>query len=111
MTGQPDYVLGYLDDIDLRLLRIFATIVECGGVTAAEPALNMANSTLSTHLATLEGRLGVRLCQRGRAGFGLTTAGERVYQAARRMFHSVEEFNDAVHAARATPNAAITLLV
>lgn len=111
MAGQPDYILGHLADIDVRLLRIFATIVERGGVTAAEPILNMANSTLTTHLATLEGLLQVRLCRRGRAGFALTPQGRQVYEAARRMFQSLDEFRAAVSQARASPPEKISMLV
>ncbi len=97
MSKQSNYVLGYLNDSDLRLLRIFSTIVECGGVTAAESKLNMANSTLSTHLVTLEDHLQMKLCRRGRAGFELTSEGRAVYEAAERMFQSIEEFGRSVH--------------
>src|SRR5579862_5030713 len=111
MSRQSNYVLGYLNDSNLRLLRIFSTIVECGGVTAAEAELNMANSTLSTHLATLEDNLQMKLCRRGRAGFELTAEGRQVYEAAERMFRSLEEFRRSVEEARAVPPAQIRILV
>ena len=41
----------HLSDIDLRLIRIFCTIVDCSGFAGAQIALNMAQSTLSTHLS------------------------------------------------------------
>jgi LysR family transcriptional regulator, transcriptional activator for bauABCD operon len=111
MSKQRNYVLGYLNDSDLRLLRIFSTIVECGGITAAEAELNMANSTLSTHLATLEAHLHMKLCRRGRAGFELTSEGRQVYEAAERMFQSLEEFRRSVQSAQAEPPAQIRVLV
>jgi LysR family transcriptional regulator, transcriptional activator for bauABCD operon len=111
MSRQSNYVLGYLNDSNLRLLRIFSTIVECGGVTAAEVELNMANSTLSTHLATLEDHLQMKLCRRGRAGFELTSEGRQVYEAAERMFRSLEEFRRSVQSARAVSPAQIRILV
>src|SRR5579862_2729090 len=111
MSRQSNYVLGYLNDSNLRLLRIFSTIVECGGVTAAEAELNMANSTLSTHLATLEDNLQMKLCRRGRAGFELTAEGRQVYEAAERMFRSLEEFRRSVQRARAVPPAHLRILV
>ena len=65
-----------LDNIDLRLLRVFVTLVEAGGFADAQVALNLSASTLSTHLAALERKLGGRLCERGRGGFRLTPFGE-----------------------------------
>ena len=81
-----------LSDVDLRLLRIFSTIVDCNGFRNAQIALNMAQSTLSTHLSTLEARLGSRLCERGRGGFRLTLEGEETYRAAQELFRSIEGF-------------------
>ncbi|MEM1346668.1 MAG: LysR family transcriptional regulator [Pseudomonadota bacterium] len=85
-----------LSDVDLRLLRIFCTIVECNGFQGAQIALNIAQSTLSTHLAALEAKLGSRLCQRGRGGFRLTPAGEDTYNAAQDLFRNVERFEAAM---------------
>ncbi|MBN9114338.1 MAG: LysR family transcriptional regulator, partial [Pandoraea sp.] len=72
-------------DFDLRLLRIFKTVSDCGGFSAAESALNMNLSTISTHMADLEARLGIRLCERGRRGFRLTEEGHSLYRAAERL--------------------------
>jgi DNA-binding transcriptional LysR family regulator len=85
-----------LGDTDLRLLRIFATIVDCNGFAKAQTALNMAPSTLSAHLSALEARLGGRLCERGRGGFSLTRAGEETYRAAQDLFRSIEGFDAAM---------------
>lgn len=82
-----------LSDVDLRLLRIFATIVECNGFRDAQIALNMAPSTLSAHLATLEARLGSRLCERGRRGFRLTQAGEETYRSIQDLFRAIDGFD------------------
>ena len=90
----------HLSDIDLRLVRIFCTIVECNGFQGAQVALNMAQSTLSTHLAALEAKLGSRLCLRGRGGFRLTPAGEDTYAAAQDLLRDLERFEarmDRVH--------------
>jgi DNA-binding transcriptional LysR family regulator len=67
---------------DLRLLKVFMTVVDSGGYTAAQAELNVGTSTISNHMTELEQRLGARLCQRGRIGFQLTDKGEFVYQAA-----------------------------
>nr|WP_244109845.1 LysR family transcriptional regulator [Burkholderia arboris] len=44
--------------MDLQLLRLFLTIVESGGFSAAQGTLGMAPSTISTQMAKLETRLG-----------------------------------------------------
>lgn len=90
----------HLSDIDLRLIRIFCTIVDCNGFAGAQIALNMAQSTLSTHLATLEAKLGSKLCERGRGGFRVTPAGEDTYAAAQELLRNLERFEatmDRVH--------------
>lgn len=81
-----------LSDADLRLLRVFHTIVMSGGVTAAQPELNASQSTISTQLSQLETRLGFQLCQRGRSGFKLTERGRVVFEEARILFSAVDEF-------------------
>jgi len=62
-------------DVDLRLLRIFVAIVECGGLSAAESRLNIGRSTISAHLSDLEVPLVFNLCRRGGAGLELTDNG------------------------------------
>ena len=58
-----------LDSVDLRLLRVLVAVVEGRGFAAAQTQLNVGASTISNHMSALETRLGVKLCQRGRAGF------------------------------------------
>lgn len=82
-----------LTDIDLRLIRIFVTVVDCNGFQNAQIALNMAQSTLSTHMAALEAKLGSKLCERGRSGFRLTPTGEDTYAAAQELFRALERFD------------------
>lgn len=88
---------GQLSDIDLRQLRIFKTVVESGGFSAAEPTLNLANSTISNYIADLEKRLDMHLCERGRGGFRITEQGHVVYEATIELLHSLELFKDRVN--------------
>lgn len=81
-------------DIDLRLIRIFRVIVEAQGLAGAQLLLNLSQSRISTSLAELEARLGVRLCRRGRAGFALTEAGRSVYEASHDLFEAVDRFSN-----------------
>lgn len=81
-----------LHDVDLKLLRVFATIVKCGGFSAAQAALNAGQSTISEQMSHLETRLGVKLCQRGRSGFQLTEQGVAIHEASLRLLSAVENF-------------------
>lgn len=82
-----------LDNIDLRLLRVFVVLAEEGGFHDAQIALNLSQSTLSTHLSALERKLGGQLCERGRSGFRLTPFGEATFAAAKRLFDDVDAFH------------------
>lgn len=93
-------LLSQLDQIDLRLLRVFCRVVECGGFSAAQGQLDLSQSTISAHMASLEERLDMRLCHRGRGGFRLTEDGHLVYEAAQRLFLALEAFNSQIEAQR-----------
>jgi DNA-binding transcriptional LysR family regulator len=85
-----------LGDAELRLLRVFASVVQHGGFTAAQSALGMTQATISTHMRHLEERIGLRLCTRGRSGFQLTEEGRLVYDAALELFGSLEKFQSRI---------------
>ena len=91
---------GQLADMDLKLLRIFKTVAECGGVAAAEDELNIAPSTISNYLADLEQRLGMTLCLRGRRGFSLTEQGQSVYSAINELLAALEQFQGRIRGTR-----------
>lgn len=86
-----------LGDSEIKLLRIFKAVVESGGVSAAETELNVGRSTISKHLSDLELRLDLKLCHRGPSGFCVTTAGQRVLEAAEHLLDSVSEFRGRVN--------------
>lgn len=91
-------IMKNLHDVDLKHLRIFSAVVECGGFTAAENILDVNCSSISKAMSDLEARLGVTLCKRGRAGFELTEQGEKLYQSCNKLFsaigHYVSEVDD-----------------
>ncbi len=90
-----------LSDVDIRLIRIFMTVSECGGFAASELELNIGRSTISKHISDLELRIGLKLCNRGPSGFSLTPEGDLVLQAARRLFASIDIYQaeiDDIHA-------------
>ncbi|WP_432473171.1 LysR family transcriptional regulator [Amphritea sp. HPY] len=88
---------GQLADMDLRLLRVFKTVVEAGGFTAAEIQLNLANSTISNYISDLEKRLDMRLCERGRAGFSVTEQGQVVYSATLELLTAMDQFRNTIN--------------
>jgi DNA-binding transcriptional LysR family regulator len=89
--------LGQVSDFELRLLRLFKTVVECGSFSAAESALGISRSAISLHMSDLEKRLGLRLCQRGRAGFALTDEGREVLRASETLLAAIEGFRSEIN--------------
>lgn len=96
--GKRKALLGRVSDVDLRLLRIFQAVVNCGGFSAAEIDLGIGRSTISTHIGELEARLGTRLCERGRGGFALTAHGRKIYEASLGLMKALDEFRHEVNA-------------
>lgn len=88
--------LGQLGDSDLRLLKVFKSVADCGGMAAAELELNVGISTISRHIKDLETRLGLSLCRRGRAGFALTAEGQRIYEETSRFLAAADAFRTGV---------------
>ena len=95
-SRRPD-PLAQVSDFEIRLLRIFRSVVECGGFSAAESVLGIGRSAISQQMSDLEQRLGLRLCQRGRAGFALTEEGREVYQSSLQLLSALESFRTEVN--------------
>ncbi len=96
MQVKKKAVLGQISDTDIRLLRVFRSVVECGGMAAAELELNISTSTISRHIKDLETRLGLTLCRRGRGGFALTPEGERIHEETLRLLASTDAFRASI---------------
>lgn len=90
--------LGQVGDYEIRLLKVFQAVVECGGFAAAETELSIGRSTISIHIANLEQRLNLKLCRRGRGGFALTEEGVEVFELMKELFSSLETFRAGVNA-------------
>lgn len=90
--AHPRAWLGQVGDTDLRLLKVFKAVVDCGGMAAAELELNVGRSTISRHVKDLEQRLGLVLCRRGRGGFALTDEGRSVHADTLRLLEALESF-------------------
>lgn len=87
-----------LGEPHIRLLRVFKAVVESGGFSAAEVALNISKPAISLAINELESLLNMRLCHRGRSGFSVTEQGEQVYQSALQLLGSLETFRSQINA-------------
>lgn len=85
-------MLNQLNYNDIKSLQVFTVVADCHGISAAQSALNMAQSAISLHLKYLEDKLGLTLCLRGRSGFSLTKEGEQIYQACQQLSDSFNIF-------------------
>lgn len=81
-----------LREVDVKRLKLFKQVAECGGLTAAEKVLNINLPTISAHLASLESSIGFKLCERGRKGFRLTREGQSVLNSCNKLFASLDQF-------------------
>jgi DNA-binding transcriptional LysR family regulator len=79
-------------DVDIRQIRVFLAVAQCGGFSAAQDMLSLAQSTISTEVAALEARLGYVLCRRGRGGFQLTPQGEAFVADATTLLAALSNF-------------------
>jgi DNA-binding transcriptional LysR family regulator len=74
--------------VEAQRLRLFLTVVDCGGLAPAAAALRLPESALEQALTGLESRLGVPLLVR--APFALTDGGERLVPAARDLLGQLD---------------------
>jgi DNA-binding transcriptional LysR family regulator len=69
----------------IRDVEIVGEVVRAGGFRAAARRLGLAQSAISTRLAALERRLGIKLFERAGRGVRLTAAGRRFLEQAERL--------------------------
>jgi len=96
MLSRNKALLYRISDVDIRLLRVFRTVVDCGGLAASEFELNIGRSTISRHLSDMETRIGMKLCNRGPGGFSLTREGELVLEAANQLMDALFAFQSQI---------------
>lgn len=82
-----------LHENSIRKLRVFVTVVDCGGFSAAQTQLGASAATISIQMKELEEQLGMILCHRGRSGFRITEQGRAVYDAAQSVLGAFSNFN------------------
>ena len=76
--------------IDLKDLRYFASIAQCGSMTAAAKSLHVSQPTLTVAMQNLEEQLGTQLFLRERSGVRLTATGEELLAYGQEIFRMLE---------------------
>ncbi len=99
-----NFSLGQIGDAEIKQLKIFKTVVDCGGFSAAETQLNISRPTISIHIANLESRLHLTLCKRGRSGFALTEEGAVIYEQTERLLGMLDGFRNTVNNLSSVPS-------
>lgn len=98
-----------LNERDLRSLRIFCAAAQAGGFAAAERQLNMSKASISRHIKEVEERLGVRLCDRGPAGFKLSAAGRVALELTTSALNSLERIKPEIDAVREVISGTVSI--
>ncbi|MBQ0760143.1 MAG: LysR family transcriptional regulator [Zhongshania sp.] len=81
-----------IDATHIKDLQILLAVVEANGIANARAILNKDASTISRAISSLEIRLGLKLCERGRQGFCLTQEGEVLVDETLKLFSSFRTF-------------------
>lgn len=98
-----------LTERDLRSLRVFCSVAEAGGFSAAEDRLHLSKASISRHIRDVEMRLGVRLCYRGPAGFRLTDAGILAQDLATQALRSLDHIKAEIDAIQGVNSGTLTI--
>src|SRR5271157_4581972 len=75
---------------------VFARVVETASFTSTARHFGMSRAMVSTHIQSLESRLGVCLLNRNTRRVGATEIGQNYYERCLRILYEVEEAERAV---------------
>jgi len=95
--------------MDLRQLRYFLSIVECGSFSKASEELNIAQPALSLHVRNMEEGLGVKLLFRRPHGVVTTEAGQILVRRARSILDQVQQVQEEILEHEAEPSGLVRL--
>lgn len=95
--------------IDSRRLFYFSQVAKMGSFTAAEAALDVAQSTLSRQIQILEEELGAPLLLRASRGVSLTHAGELLLAQGERIIREMETAREQISMAKANARGRVTI--
>jgi DNA-binding transcriptional LysR family regulator len=90
-------------------MEVFRWVVELGSFSRAADRLNLSNATVTTHVASLENRLGIKLLNRTTRRLALTDDGSAYLDHVRRVLADVEETESVLTAGRITPQGVLRI--
>lgn len=88
---------------ELSDLRLFTKMVSAGSLSETARRLNSSLTAVSRRLSQMEGRLGVRLIDRGSRRFSLTEEGELLFARGMSIIAEIDEMEAEVSAKVRTP--------
>jgi DNA-binding transcriptional LysR family regulator len=101
-TGNQD------NDMDrLTSMATFVKVVESGGFSAAARMLNISPSMATTHVQSLEERLGVRLLNRNTRMVSMTEVGQAYYERCLQILAEADDADRVAQALQATPRGVL----
>ena len=95
--------------MDLRQLRYFVAIIQCGSITRASSQLNVAQPALSLHVRNMEADLGVPLLFRTPQGVQPTEAGQILMRNAQLILGQFEQAEAEIRGSAAEPAGEVRL--
>lgn len=101
--GNWDRLFVYMNNVELELMGLFATVVEQGSFTGAAEVLGMPKSSVSQKISRLESQLGVRLLQRTTRRLSLTPQGEVYVEHCQSLLALARSANLAMARLRSAP--------
>ena len=108
--GNWDRLFVYMNNVELELMGLFATVVEQGSFTGAAEVLGMPKSSVSQKISRLESRLGVRLLQRTTRRLSLTPQGEVYVAHCQELLALARSANLAMARLRAAPGGRVRII-
>jgi DNA-binding transcriptional LysR family regulator len=93
--------------MNLKQLEVFLAVAESGSFSRGAEATFITQSTVSQHIAALEGELGVRLLDRTSRGALLTEGGKLLLEHARRTVADAREIERAMRRFRGMEEATL----
>lgn len=95
--------------MDLRSIRYFVQIADCGSITRAAADLGVAQPALTRHMQGMEAELGLQLLVRLPRGVRLTGAGRQFLDHCRRALRELERAREELRADAGSPRGQVIL--
>jgi DNA-binding transcriptional LysR family regulator len=92
-------------------MQSFVKVVENGGFAAAARQLHLSPSFVTTHIKSLEDRLGVRLLDRNTRKVSLTEVGHAYYERCLQILAEIDEADQIAESSQMKPKGVLRLNV